>query len=484
MSVIRFDFVDRASLTASASPPPQARTALPLPLEPLRGATLGRVEIVGKLGSGGMADVWLGRIRSHGGFERLVAVKTVHPHLCADARSRELFLREARLAAMIRHANVVDVQDVGEADGVLFQVMTLVEGEDLASILAGGAALPPGVVASIIGDALMGLHAAHEIVDEDGRPRQLVHRDVSPQNVLVGLDGVARVSDFGIAKALFIGDDTTGSLRGKVSYFSPEQASQAPLDRRSDVFSTGIVLWEALTRKRLFRKETLVETIARIQKEPIADPREVEPSVPAPLAGVAMRALARDPEARYPTAQAMAQDLTGAAREAGCLLPRPEVAATIDAMIGAKVRARRAALLSAAPAMPEPAVDAPIAAAAPASGARARRGPIVVVVAGAVLAILGISAVLVTRRGASGDDAVRASASTTAASASTTATPATTASTSPVEGEVLPPAPTSTTASKPPAKAPPRATPAPARHPPTPRKAPFDQNPFGPPSPP
>jgi eukaryotic-like serine/threonine-protein kinase len=305
------------------------------------GTRLGPYEILARLGAGGMASVWLARAVRHERFERLVALKTVHPHLSADDRSRQLFLREAEIAATIHHANVVDVFDVGEADGIPYQVMTLVEGSDLRGLTDRfGAPLPAGVLTSIVLDALRGLHAAHESTGSDGRPRLVVHRDVSPQNILVGLDGVARVSDFGIARILTSTEDTTTSLRGKFTYFSPEQASRGPVDRRTDVFAMGIVLWEGLTGERLFRGSDALECLQLVTGKPIVHPSMIREGAPRELGDVALKALSRDPEGRFATAAVMASALVSAARAAGLAVSSDEVARFVEAVVGPEVRQR------------------------------------------------------------------------------------------------------------------------------------------------
>ena len=190
----------------------------------------------------------------------------------------------ARLAAKLRHANVVDVMELGEDASIVYQVMTWVEGPSLGELLAGPPPhpLPPGIAARVMSDALAGLHAAHEVADENGTPMQLVHRDVSPQNILVGADGVSRLTDFGIAKALGSLSSATqiGHVRGKPGYFAPEQAGGNPLDRRCYVYAAGIVLWEALTGRRLYRATGSAAPIAKITDRTVPSPCDFEPSVP------------------------------------------------------------------------------------------------------------------------------------------------------------------------------------------------------------
>ncbi len=305
------------------------------------GFRLGRYEILARLGGGGMANVWIGRASGVGAFERLLAIKTVHPELAVDPRNRDMFVREARMAATIRHANVVELFDFGEDQGVLYQVLSLVEGADLATLSKKhGAPLPAGILCTIVQDALRGLHAAHESRDEAGRVRGLVHRDVSPQNILVGLDGVSRVSDFGISKALGLDDETTGSLRGKFGYFAPERAKKSPEDRRSDIFAMGVVLWEGLTGQRLFRGKSVVELLAQVTTLPIELADRARPGASAALARVAARALARPLEERFATAEEMGDAMRAAAREEALAPSTDEVARFVEALMGSEVRQR------------------------------------------------------------------------------------------------------------------------------------------------
>jgi len=232
-----------------------------------------RYETILRLASGGMATVWIGTVRGALGFRQLVAIKKPHPHLLQDPGFRGELLAEARLASMIHHANVVDVRDV-EIDGdSISLVMDFIEGASLGELLvaaskrdAAGGRIPPRVAVRIVRDACAGLHAAHELVDERDRPVGLVHRDVSPQNVLVGTDGIARVTDFGVAKFVRKNMQSTseGSLKGKLAYMAPEYVRGEAIDRRFDVFAMGVVLWEALTGKRCFRGDNEAETLRRL----------------------------------------------------------------------------------------------------------------------------------------------------------------------------------------------------------------------------
>ncbi|WP_437606590.1 protein kinase [Sorangium sp. So ce834] len=270
------------------------------------------------IASGGMATVYLGRALGAGGFERLVALKMMHPHIAAEPEFVAMFLDEARLAARVRHPNVVATFDLVEDP--LFLVMEYIEGPSLHLLLRTCARakrrVPIGIVLRIFLDVLAGLHAAHELTGSEGEPLNLVHRDVSPQNVLVGIDGVSRITDFGVARAETRLMSTQGNaLKGKLSYMAPEQIHAEQVDRRSDVYSAGVVLWEMLTEERLFKADNDGALIAQILKGPPAGPRAVVPSVPAALDTICMRALRADPDDRFPTAAAFAEALEEAAAQ-------------------------------------------------------------------------------------------------------------------------------------------------------------------------
>lgn len=208
-----------------------------------------RYELVAEIASGGMATVFLARLSGVGGFQRFVAIKRLHPHLAAEREFVEMFLDEARLAAGIHHPNVVSILEVGASDRGYYLVMEYIEGDTLARLLAraatSGQRLPREIALRVVIDMLAGLHAAHELKDEMGQPTGLVHRDVSPQNVLVGLDGICRITDFGVARAASrLSATRVGQLKGKIAYMAPEQAmGKSDIDRRADVFAGGIVLW-------------------------------------------------------------------------------------------------------------------------------------------------------------------------------------------------------------------------------------------------
>ena len=228
--------------------------------DPLRSSpdqVIGRYALFREIASGGMAAVHLARLMGPAGFSRVVAIKRLHPHLARDPEFLKMFVDEARLAARVQHPNVVPTLDIVAENGELFIVMEYVDGESLARLARlaseSGQRIPVPIVAAVMLGALQGLHAAHEARDEDGRPLELVHRDISPQNVLVGVDGLPRVVDFGVAKAVGRSSQTSGGmLKGKLPYMSPEQLLLDPVDRRTDLYAVSIVLWEMLAGRRLF----------------------------------------------------------------------------------------------------------------------------------------------------------------------------------------------------------------------------------------
>jgi serine/threonine protein kinase len=270
----------------------------------------------GKIASGGMAVVHLGQVLGAQGFSRAVAIKRLHPQFATDPAFSTMLLDEARLAARIRHPNVVSTLDVVQTDEEIFLVMEYVNGDPLSSLLdearQQGSPVPPDISSSIVAGALAGLHAAHEARAEDGSPLQIVHRDVSPQNIMVGQDGIARVLDFGIARATARSHATrTGQLKGKLRYMAPEQLRGEGATRRVDIYAAGVVLWEVLTGQKLFAAETDAATFGRVM-EGIVQPPSAVAHVPPEVDAVVLCALARNPSARYATALEMAAALEAA----------------------------------------------------------------------------------------------------------------------------------------------------------------------------
>ena len=273
--------------------------------------TLGRYALYGEIAAGGMATVHLARLMGSVGFARTVAIKRLHPHLSKDPDFVGMFLEEARLAARVRHPNVVSTLDVVDDDSELFLVMEYVAGESLSRLVRktrdAGERVPPRYVVGVMCGALEGLHAAHEATSERGAALGIVHRDVSPQNIHVGLDGVARVLDFGIAKATNRVQETrTDQIKGKVAYMSPEQLAKGPIDRRADVYSAAVVLWEALTGARLFKAEDVPALVYAIMNDEVVPPSTLVPDLPKGLDEIVMKGLDREADKRWSSAREMA----------------------------------------------------------------------------------------------------------------------------------------------------------------------------------
>jgi serine/threonine-protein kinase len=307
---------------------------------------VGRYEILLPIASGGMATVYLARTQGFGGFEQQIALKLTHPHLLESGRLVGALLAEAKVAARIRHRNVIAVLDVGESPSGVFLVMEYVEGGTLATLRRRGSdadgGLPTSVVARILVDMLAGLHAAHELLDEAGQPLGLVHRDVSPQNLLIGLDGVVRLTDFGIAKATArMGNTQSGLIKGKVAYMAPEQARGRPLDRRCDVWAAGVVAWELFAGRRLYDDLEDVAVILKLVSERPPRLRDVVPGISPQIDAAVARALTIDLDGRTPTALAFSRELTAACRGDGGIAEADEVAELVTRAVGTKISERR-----------------------------------------------------------------------------------------------------------------------------------------------
>ena len=276
------------------------------------GRVVGRYVVFDEIAAGGMASVHLGRLMGAVGFSRTVAIKRLHPHLARDAEFAAMFLDEARLAARIRHPNVVAVLDVVHDGAELLLVMDYVQGESLSRLARAmrPGAISPRIAVTVVTGVLHGLHAAHEATTEQGEALRIVHRDVSPQNVIVGTDGVPRVFDFGVAKAAVRAQTTQdGSIKGKISYMAPEQLLAEEVDRRADVYAAAVVLWEALTGERLFEGENQGRVIRKILDEEVPLPSSVVPGLPKALDEAVMRGLERDVTKRWQTARDFAAAL-------------------------------------------------------------------------------------------------------------------------------------------------------------------------------
>lgn len=280
---------------------------------------VGRYDIFGLISAGGMARVHFGRLNADGGFGRVVAVKSIHRGLSADARYTKMLEDEARLLSKIHHPNVIMPIDVITSEAELFLVLDYIPGATLAELVAvskeTSTPLPIEVAVRVISDVLCGLHAAHEVRNADGVRLDVIHRDVSPENILVGIDGVARVFDFGIAKSTDRTQRTTedGAVKGKLPYMAPEQLGGAQVDRRVDIYAAGVVLWEALAGRRLFRSETPSAVVAEVMIGATKPPSSFRASVPEALDSVVMKALSIVPSERFHSALEMATALEHAA---------------------------------------------------------------------------------------------------------------------------------------------------------------------------
>ncbi|KFE67954.1 serine/threonine protein kinase [Hyalangium minutum] len=268
----------------------------------------GKYELLRKIASGGMGQVFLARERSS--VERLVVLKLILPHLAEDDEFLTMFLEEARLVARLQHPNLVTILDLQEVEGRHCLAMEYVQGDDVRRLdkqsRLKGRLLPAGLVLRVISEAAAGLDYAHKARDAQGQPLKLVHRDVSPQNILVGFDGAVKIIDFGVAKAAGSGHHTaTGVLKGKYPYMSPEQASGQAIDGRSDQFALGVVMWELLTGRRLFKGESDMMTLRLVKDCQVPKPSQINPKLPPGLDEVVLRALATTPDKRYPDCGAL-----------------------------------------------------------------------------------------------------------------------------------------------------------------------------------
>ena len=314
---------------------------------------LGRYELLLPIAAGGMAMVWAARVKGTRGFQKIVAVKTMLSKLSEDAQFEQMFLDEASLASQIRHPNVVEISDLGEQDGVLFLAMEWIDGVPLNQLMkvakaAGGVPLP--IAVRIVMNACAGLHAAHELRDGKGLLIGLVHRDVSPQNILVTYDGVSKVVDFGVAKATAMGGGATmaGQLKGKVSYMAPEQVRGEAIDRRVDIFALGIVLYALTTGKHPFRRESEAATMYTIaSNDAVVSPRKFLPDYPASLESVLLKALAKNPNDRYATASEFLRALDQCFPVAERANTDEDVGVFIGKLFGKKREESRAALAEA-----------------------------------------------------------------------------------------------------------------------------------------
>jgi len=283
------------------------------------GSRLGKYEIIKRLATGGMAEIFLARVSGLPGFQKMVVIKRILPQLATKTDFVEMFLDEARIAATLQHPNVVQMYDVGVVDGNYFIAMEYLHGEDVRSLSRAlhrqDKKLPIEHALNIVIGVSSGLHYAHEKVGFDGKPLEIVHRDVTPQNIIVTYDGAVKLLDFGIAKASNrFGETRFGTLKGKVPYMSPEQCRGEPLDRRSDIFSLGIMLYELTLGKRLYQGKSDFEVLKQIVEGTVTPPSELDKEYNKPLEEIVMRALEKEKDKRYQTARDIQADLESLVR--------------------------------------------------------------------------------------------------------------------------------------------------------------------------
>ncbi len=351
------------------------RTLAPNDLMKLASGTrLGGNELVLRVGRGGMASVWLARERhAQSDADRLIALKIMRPDLTTEPEFVSMFMDEVRLCRAVRHPNVIDVYDVGHEQGVMWMAMEWVDGDSLHAVYNEAnkrQPIPLEIAVRIVADAAAGLHAAHGLRADDGSLVNLVHRDVSPHNILIAIDGRIKLADFGIAKAIDrVSEKTrTGHLKGKFGYMSPEQALGTAVDRRSDVFSLGIVLYELTTGRRLFKGKHEVHTLELVLNGDIPRPSAVHAGYPPLLEDIVMKALQRSAELRHPTAAAFEAELREFLSTERVLVPPSGVARLLTRVMGPTLEQRQKAVQKALQelARAEETLAAPVAA-APAS---------------------------------------------------------------------------------------------------------------------
>jgi serine/threonine protein kinase len=312
------------------------------------GPKLGRYEVLSRLGRGGMGTVYLARITGDGGFRRLFAIKVLRSHLSRSDEATQMLLKEARIASRVDHPNIVSVVDVGSHEGQPYLVMDYVTGCSLADLLkANSSRASTAAAVSIILDTLAGLHAAHTLADDDGIELDVIHHDVSPHNIMVGLDGIARLSDFGVAYVRRLTGEEEETSRGKPAFTAPERVSGGPGDRRSDLFSVGVILWNALTGASLFEGNDIEVTLENVLTKAIPPASRFGRS-PESLDAICFKALQRSPQKRYQTAEEMLVHLRKVAAAEDLLGSPSEVKQWVKEAMGHELDVQRLSFLDAA----------------------------------------------------------------------------------------------------------------------------------------
>jgi serine/threonine-protein kinase len=305
----------------------------------LKRETFGRYQLLGLLGQGGMGRLYVAERRGIQGFVKIVALKQILPHLDDSPALREMFLDEARIAAKLEHPNIVATYELGEVQGKLFISMEYLPGEDFATIVArcqGERRLPVEVATALAQQAAQGLHHAHEARDEQGRLIGLVHRDVNPRNIFLTYHGVVKLLDFGVVRGRDGQRTAPGAFKGKYGYCAPEQLEGGAVDRRTDVFCLGIVLWECLTGTRLFDAGADAQTIDAVRSRPIQPPSALRPEIPPALDEIVLRALSRDPARRYQSAHDLSEALDAFLLERDMRPTSKSVGRWLESMFGAE----------------------------------------------------------------------------------------------------------------------------------------------------
>ncbi|CAN5166612.1 hypothetical protein BH09MYX1_BH09MYX1_09950 [soil metagenome] len=310
---------------------------------------LGRYRVVDEIGVGGMASVHLARMDGPGGFQKWIAIKRIHTHLVEDESFIQMFLDEARVAARISHPNVATVFELGKHEDTYWIAMEYLHGEPLREMMRRteelGAPMPPEIACRVIADAGEGLHAAHELLGPNGEKLNLVHRDVTPHNLFVTYDGSTKVVDFGIAKfSSRMASTRAGTLKGKLAYMSPEQVGNEALDRRTDIFALGVVLWELTTGQRLFRMESDLDTLAKVQECNVPRPSTLIRGYPLDLEKIVMKALAKNKNERFRTARELSRALQSLLMKRGLFIASDEVSSYVHSIFGERILKREAHL--------------------------------------------------------------------------------------------------------------------------------------------
>jgi serine/threonine protein kinase len=318
-----------------------------------RGTRLGRYDLLLRVGRGGMATVWIARERAdRPEDQRIVAIKAILSDLADEEEFVRMFLDEGRLVQRIRHPAVVNLLEVGQAQGIMYMAMEWVEGDSLHALIAEAGKrcpIPPEMAVRIIADVAGGLHAAHELKSDKNEYLGVVHRDVSPHNILIGTNGSVKLVDFGVAKAKERMADATlvGQVKGKFGYMSPEQAIARPVDRRSDIFSLGIVLFELTTGRRLFRGDTDAETLSLVVQGEIPRPSSIDPSYPPMLEAIVTKALSRSRRERFQTAREFQKALERYLKEERIVVSRNGLAGLLKRVLGESIEQRRRSIRAA-----------------------------------------------------------------------------------------------------------------------------------------